>query len=273
MTRRRLDAELPRRGLARSRQHAQGLIAAGAVVVKGVTSVKPATMVDGSDPILVRATESAYVSRGALKLIGALDAFGSLRVQGRLALDAGASTGGFTEVLLERGAAAVLAMDVGYGQLAWSLRQDPRVVVIERTNVRYAVPADLPWIPELVVADLSFISLKNVLPALAACSTAGADLVLLVKPQFEVGREQVAQGVVRDVALRRQAIMSIVDAVLAAGHVVQGVVASPLPGPRGNVEYFLWAAKVPPSAVSTASVPDRAGIEDLVESAIQAGPR
>jgi 23S rRNA (cytidine1920-2'-O)/16S rRNA (cytidine1409-2'-O)-methyltransferase len=243
VTRRRLDAELARRGLARSRQHAQGLIADGSVAVKGVVSLKAATMVDAADPIDLRGTEQQFVSRGAIKLIGALDAFADLRVQGRLALDAGASTGGFTEVLLHRGVSRVIAMDVGYGQLAWSLRIDPRVEVIERTNVRYASAGDLPWMPDLVVADLSFISLRTVLPALIDCSTELADLVLLVKPQFEVGKDQIADGVVRDAALRRDAVIGVASSAMSAGLTIRGVIASPLPGPRGNVEYFLWAAK------------------------------
>ncbi|MFM8896931.1 MAG: TlyA family RNA methyltransferase [Actinomycetales bacterium] len=276
MTRRRLDAEVARRGLARSRQHAQVLIAAGSVAVKGVIAVKPATMVDDADAIDVRVSERAYVSRGAHKLIGALDALVDLHVGGRLALDAGASTGGFTEVLLQRGVSAVLAMDVGYGQLAWSLRQDPRVVVVERSNVRYATRSDLPWIPNLVVADLSFISLKTVLPALLVCSAEQADLVLLVKPQFEVGREHVADGVVRDPALRQHAVMTIAEAVLRAGHQLRAIVASPLPGPRGNVEYFLWATKdgahVDGSSGSRWSA-DQRRASALVEAAIEAGPR
>ncbi|MBI1376195.1 MAG: TlyA family rRNA (cytidine-2'-O)-methyltransferase [Frankiales bacterium] len=241
MSRRRLDAELVRRGLARSREHAQSLVADGRVLVGGVRAVKPATQVDAATSLVVREAQEGpdYVSRGAHKLVGALDAFG-LDVTGRIALDAGASTGGFTDVLLRRGVASVVAVDVGYGQLAWSIRSDPRVTVLERTNVRDLRPGDLDVRPDLVVADLSFISLSLVLAPLAAVVTDDADLVLMVKPQFEVGKEQVGPGgVVRDPALRSDAVRRIAAAALALGLGTAGVVASPLPGPSGNVEYFL----------------------------------
>jgi 23S rRNA (cytidine1920-2'-O)/16S rRNA (cytidine1409-2'-O)-methyltransferase len=180
------------------------------------------------------------VSRGAHKLIGALDAFG-VPVGGRRALDAGASTGGFTEVLLRRGAAEVVAVDVGYGELAWSLRTDERVHVHERTNVRSLEPARMGGPADLVVADLSFISLRLVLPALTGCATPDADLLPMVKPQFEVGRERLgAGGVVRDPAHRADAVRDVAAAALALGWGTAGVVASPLPGPAGNVEFFLW---------------------------------
>jgi len=227
--------------MARSREHAQELVAAGRVVVNGVVAGKPATQVEGTASIKVAAAADGpdYVSRGAHKLIGALDAFG-LDITGRHSLDAGASTGGFTDVLLRRGAAAVVAVDVGYGQLAWSIRSDPRVVVLERTNVRELVADALPYAPDLVVGDLSFISLALVLPALAAVATPDADLVLMVKPQFEVGKELVgAGGVVRDPALRSAAVRRIAVTAWGLGLGTVGVVASPLPGPSGNVEYFL----------------------------------
>lgn len=241
MARRRLDAELVRRHLARSREHARELIEQGAVKVRGTVAAKPATQVEDSDPIVVSETAATdhYVSRGAHKLIGALDAFTEVAVAGRDCLDAGASTGGFTQVLLERDAARVLAVDVGYGQLAWPVRTDPRVHVLERTNVRSLTPADVPFAPTLIVADLSFIPLELVLPALAEVAAPGADFVLMVKPQFEVGRAAVGDGVVRDPALRRSAVRGVADAALALGLVVRGVEASPLPGPSGNVEYFL----------------------------------
>ncbi len=242
MARRRLDAELVRRRLARSREHARELIDAGSVRVRGTVATKPATQVEEADPILIVAETPGdhYVSRGAHKLIGALDAFPDITVEGRDCLDAGASTGGFTQVLLERGAARILAVDVGYGQLAWPVRTDPRVTVIERTNVRSLAPADVPFAPSLVVADLSFIPLELVLPALVTVCQDDADLLLMVKPQFEVGREAVGDGVVRDPELRASAVHGVADAALTLGLVVMGVTASPLPGPSGNVEYFLW---------------------------------
>ena len=188
----RLDSELVRRGLARSREQAQELVAAGRVSVSGSVASKSATQVEPAAPIVVRevSDDPGYASRGAHKLAGALAAFADLTVAGRRCLDAGASTGGFTDVLLRAGAAHVVAVDVGYGQLVWALRQDPRVTVRDRTNVRGLTLADLDDQPaELVVADLSFISLALVLPALRACATDDADFVLMVKPQFEVGRD------------------------------------------------------------------------------------
>jgi 23S rRNA (cytidine1920-2'-O)/16S rRNA (cytidine1409-2'-O)-methyltransferase len=217
------------------------LVEQGRVLLAGVVATKPATQVDPTASIAVRDSPDGpdYVSRGAHKLVGALDAFG-LDVGGRHALDAGASTGGFTDVLLRRGVAAVLAVDVGYGQLAWPIRSDARVTVLERTNVRDLTAGRLPFRPDLVVGDLSFISLALVLPALAAVATDEADLVVMVKPQFEVGKELVgAGGVVRDPALRSEAVRRIASAALELGLGTVGVVASPLPGPSGNVEYFL----------------------------------
>ncbi|CAB4863516.1 MAG: TlyA family rRNA (cytidine-2'-O)-methyltransferase [Actinobacteria bacterium] len=240
MTRRRLDAELTRRGLARSRDQAQELIAAGAVHVRGVAATKAATQVETSSAITVENAGHGYVSRGALKLIGALDAFEGLLVDGRDALDAGASTGGFTQVLLERGVSRVLCVDVGYGQLAWVLREDPRVTVRERTNVRTMSAADVPFLASVVVADLSFISLKVVLPALLASTAPVCDYVLMVKPQFEAGRDRVGDGVIRDPEIRFSTVESVALHAVALGLTIRGVEASPLPGPSGNVEYFLW---------------------------------
>lgn len=250
--RRRLDAELVRRGLARSREQAAALIAGGRVSVAGRVASKSATGVDAAEPIVV--TEPAggddYASRGGHKLAGAIDAFAphGLRVDGRRCLDAGASTGGFTDVLLRRGAAEVVAVDVGYGQLAWSLRTDPRVVVLDRTNVRDLSLALVGAAVDVVVADLSFISLRLVLSALAGVTAPGGDLLLMVKPQFEVGRERVGRGgVVRDPDLRAEAVRSVAAAAGEVGLGVAGVTASPLPGPSGNVEYFLWLrAGAPP---------------------------
>ena len=245
MTRRRLDAELVRRGLARSRDQASELVAAGRVQVAGRPATKSATQVDAGEPIVVSAVEAGpvYVSRGGHKLAGALARFGrhGLDVAGRRCLDAGASTGGFTDVLLRAGAQHVVAVDVGYGQLAWPLQQDARVTVLDRTNVRDLEPAVIGGLVTLVVADLAFISLTVVLPALVRCSDADADLVLMVKPQFEVGRERLgAGGVVRDPAERAAAVRTVAAAAWTLGVGTVDVVASPLPGPAGNVEYFVW---------------------------------
>jgi 23S rRNA (cytidine1920-2'-O)/16S rRNA (cytidine1409-2'-O)-methyltransferase len=238
----RLDAELVRRGLARSREQAGELVAAGLVAVAGQRAAKPATQVTRDAPITVTESgEPGYVSRGGRKLAGALQAFvpQGLVVTGRACLDAGASTGGFTDVLLRAGAAHVVAADVGYGQLAWSLRTDPRVTVLDRVNVR-TLESVTP-VPDVVVADLSFISLTLVLPALVGCAAPDADFVLLVKPQFEVGKGRVgAGGVVRETADRSAAVRKVTEAAGQLGLGVQGVTASPLPGPAGNVEYFVW---------------------------------
>jgi len=242
-TRSRLDTELVRRGLARSREQATELIAAGRVTVAGQAAAKAATQVSKGAAVAVSAADDGpeYVSRGGHKLAGALAAFSSLAVAGRRCLDAGASTGGFTDVLLRAGAAHIVAVDVGYGQLAWSLRTDPRVTVLDRVNVRGLSPAQVAPPPEVVVADLSFISLTLVLPALVECAAPDADFALMVKPQFEVGKGRVgAGGVVRDPADRAEAIRRVCDAAKSLGLGVRGVVASPLPGPAGNVEYFVW---------------------------------
>jgi len=238
VTRARLDAELVRRGLARSRQQAAELIEAGRVAVRGVPAGKAATVVDRDTPVTVEESrEREWASRGAHKLIGALDELG-IDPAGRRCLDAGASTGGFTDVLLDRGAARVVAVDVGYGQLIWRLQSDERVQVHDRTNVRALTPEDIGGSVALTVADLSFISLRTVLPALAAC-TAG-ELLPMVKPQFEVGRERLGSGgVVRDPALRLAALVDVAAAARDLGLSLVGAAASPLPGPAGNVEYFL----------------------------------
>src|SRR3984957_13961920 len=232
-TRRRLDAELVRRGLARFREQAADLVTARRVLVAGQAAAKPATQVDAAAPITVTepAGEAEYASRGGFKLAGALAAFSDLDVNGRRCLDAGASTGGFTDVLLRNGAAHVTAVDVGYGQLAWPLRTDDRVTVLDRVNVRQLDPGQLAQAPDLVTADLSFISLRLVLPALTGCATGAADFVLLVKPQFEVGKDRVgAGGVVREPGLRREAVAAVAAAAAGLGLGVAGIVASPLPG-------------------------------------------
>jgi 23S rRNA (cytidine1920-2'-O)/16S rRNA (cytidine1409-2'-O)-methyltransferase len=260
----RLDAELVRRGLARSRDQAADLIAAGRVAVGGQQTSKPATQVTTDAAITVAhdGREPEYASRAGYKLAGALAAFDGLTALGKRCLDAGASTGGFTDVLLRAGAKHVVAVDVGYGQLAWSLRSDDRVTVLDRVNVRSLTPEQVAPAPELVVADLSFISLRLVLPALVACAAPGADFVLMVKPQFEVGREQVRGGVVREPALRSQAVADVAAAAASLGLGVAGVTASPLPGPAGNVEYFLWLRRGAPALDG-----------DLLAHAIAAGPQ
>ena len=282
--RQRLDAELVRRGLARSRQEAGELVGSGAVLVRGQRASKAATQVERADPILVeqvRAGEGPegsgrrWASRGAHKLLGALAAFPDVVVAGRRGLDAGASTGGFTDVLLDRGAGRVLAVDVGYGQLAWPVRSDARVVVLDRTNVRALEPdvvrSSLGELPSLVVADLSFISLRLVLPALAACSGAGADHLLMVKPQFEVGRERLgAGGVVRDADARAGAVLEVARSAGSSGLAVVGCAASPLPGPSGNVEYFL-RLRAGGGSVATGEVAPE-DLEELVRGAVAAGP-
>jgi 23S rRNA (cytidine1920-2'-O)/16S rRNA (cytidine1409-2'-O)-methyltransferase len=243
----RLDAELVRRGLARSREHAQALVSAGRVRVGGLVATKVATGVDAAASVQVLAGDGEdYVSRGGHKLAGALDQLGGPPVAGRRCLDAGASTGGFTDVLLRRGATTVVAVDVGYGQLAWSLRTDPGVLVIERTNVRTLTP-DSVGLADLLVADLSFISLTLVLRALLSCVVEDGDALLLVKPQFEAGREAVGSGgVVRDPTVRAEAVARVAAAASELGWGTAGVTASPLPGPAGNVEYFLWLRRGTP---------------------------
>jgi 23S rRNA (cytidine1920-2'-O)/16S rRNA (cytidine1409-2'-O)-methyltransferase len=249
----RLDAELVRRKLARSREQAAALVAAGRVQVRGTVARKVAAMIDPADPVVVSGADPAteYVSRGGHKLAGALAAFArdGLTARGRRCLDAGASTGGFTDVLLRAGARQVVAVDVGYGQLAWPIRTDGRVVVLERTNVRTLTPDAIGGVVELTVADLSFISLRLVLQALAACTAPDGDLVLMVKPQFEVGRERVGTGgVVRDPGLRAEAVLDVAAAAAELALGVAGVTASPLPGPSGNVEFFVWFRRGAPAA-------------------------
>ncbi len=253
----RLDAELVRRGQARSREHAAELVAAGRVKVGGAVATKPATGVTTDAAIVVAedADRPDYVSRGGHKLAGALDVFepAGLMVAGRRCLDAGASTGGFTDVLLRRGAREVVAVDVGYGQLAWSLRSDPRVVVHDRQNVR-DLALELVGEPvDLVVGDLSFISLTLVLDALVSVTAEDGDLALMVKPQFEVGKDRVGKGgVVRDPALRAEAVATVAGAAATRGWGARMVARSPLPGPSGNVEFFVWLRRGPAALTSEA---------------------
>jgi 23S rRNA (cytidine1920-2'-O)/16S rRNA (cytidine1409-2'-O)-methyltransferase len=261
VTRRRLDAELVRRGLVASTTEARSAVEEGSVLVAGRSADNPSSLVSTADPVEIVAPGGRFVSRGGDKLDAALGRFG-IRVAGRACLDAGASTGGFTDCLLQHGAARVVAVDVGYGQLAWSLRSDQRVVVLDRANVRSLEPHDLPFVPDLVTADLSFISLRAVVPALACVSAEGADLLLLVKPQFEAEREEVESGgVVRDPIVWRRSIEGVMDAGVAVGLSAQGLTASPVLGPAGNVEFFVWACK------------GGAGAPPDVEAAIQEGRR
>lgn len=240
----RLDAALASSGLARSRTVAAKLIADGLVTVDGNPVVKASFIVKDGQMLHVAATDH-YVSRGAHKLVAALDAFG-VPVAGRTVLDAGASTGGFSQVLLERGAEMVIAVDVGHGQLAPSLAREPRLVLVEGFNLRYATPETIAGAsgiqtrPDLVVGDLSFISLTTVLPALVATAVDGADFVLLIKPQFEVGKESIREGIVHNPALRSEAIANVLWAAWDLGLQTNGLIESPIAGGAGNHEYLCW---------------------------------
>jgi 23S rRNA (cytidine1920-2'-O)/16S rRNA (cytidine1409-2'-O)-methyltransferase len=237
VTRARLDLEMARRGLAESRERAQRLIMAGLVRVNSRPAGKPDLKVDSSAQIEV-AKSRQYASRGAGKLLAALDHF-ALNLEGCRALDVGASTGGFTDVLLARGAARVIALDVGYGQLAERLRKDPRVTVLDRTNVRFIEPDQLPYRPDLIVIDTSFISLRLVLPAVIRVAARPATIIALVKPQFEVGKGAVGKGgVVRDPAARAAALQGILSFAAGLGLEVAGAIESPLKGPAGNLEFL-----------------------------------
>ena len=239
----RLDIELARRGLAASREGAQRLILAGHVRVDSRPAGKPDLKVTADSHIEVVGVRSQYASRGAYKLAAALDAF-PIAVAGRMALDVGASTGGFTDLLLERGASRVTALDVGYGQLALRLRNDRRVMVKERTNIRQVAPSDLEYRPDLVVIDVSFISLKTVLPAVIALAAPRCDIVALVKPQFEVGKGKVGRGgVVREESQRQRVLEEIKCYATGLGLAIQGVVSSPITGAAGNQEYLAWMVK------------------------------
>jgi len=239
MARLRLDQLVLDKGLAPSRERAKAVVLAGLVSVNGEVVSKAGTLVDTTADVALRAPDHPYVGRGGLKLAHALDAFG-VAVEGREALDVGASTGGFTDVLLQRGASRVVALDVGHGQLDWRLRNDPRVVVIEHFNARHLTRADLPTTVDIAVIDVSFISLRQILPAVAAVLRPGADVIALVKPQFEAGRAEVRKGVIRDPAIHQR----VLDEVAAAGAEVGlsrvGSTASPITGQKGNVEFLLY---------------------------------
>jgi 23S rRNA (cytidine1920-2'-O)/16S rRNA (cytidine1409-2'-O)-methyltransferase len=239
----RLDRLLVERGLAPSRERAQRLVMAGDVIVDDHVIAKPGTEVDEDAVVRLRAAPSPYASRGGEKLAGALDAFG-IDPRGRVVLDVGASTGGFTDVCLRRGARRVFAVDVGYGQLAWALRQDPRVDVLDRTNARRLAPALFDEPADLAVVDVSFISLVLVLPAVVRVLASRADVLALVKPQFEVGKGEVGKGgVVRDDAKRAEAVRRVRDAMEQWELVVRGEAESVLAGPKGNREVFLWGSR------------------------------
>jgi 23S rRNA (cytidine1920-2'-O)/16S rRNA (cytidine1409-2'-O)-methyltransferase len=237
----RLDVLLTDRGLFESRSRAAAAVMAGEVSLGagGTKASKAGQLVDESVEVSLVRPEHDFVSRGGVKLANALDQLG-IDPLGRSALDAGASTGGFTDCLLQRGAERVFAVDVGYGELAWSLRSDPRVEVRERTNVRSMEPSDLPWPVDLVVCDVSFIALAKVLPALIACASGDYDIAAMIKPQFEVGRGLVGKGgVVRDQEVRRSALVSVAEVAVANGSSVAGFASSGLPGPKGNKETFI----------------------------------
>lgn len=272
VARRRLDAELVRRRIARSREQAVEMIRAGRVFVGGFQAMKPATVVEPEVSIRVEeAEDDDWASRGAHKLLGALEAFEprGLQVAGRKVLDAGASTGGFTDVLLRRGAAEVVAVDVGYGQLIWRLQNDPRVRVLDRTNIRNLTPEMCGGPCDMMVGDLSFISLRLTLPAIAASLIEGADLLPMVKPQFEVGKDRLGSGgVVRSPQLRAEVTREVAEFSLTLGLSCRGVVASPLPGPSGNVEYFLWLVKD-----GGASAPTPEQLTAMIDTAVQEGPQ
>jgi 23S rRNA (cytidine1920-2'-O)/16S rRNA (cytidine1409-2'-O)-methyltransferase len=274
--RRRLDVEMVRRGIVGTRPEAAQAIRSGSVTVAGRPVAKASTLVSAGEPITVVGPARRFVSRGGDKLDAALDRFG-IEVAGRRALDAGASTGGFTDCLLSRGAVHVVAVDVGYGQLDWRLRQDPRVTVLERTNVRDLRRGGLPYPPAIVVVDLSFISLRTVLPALVAAAHPAADFVLLVKPQFEAARDDVgAGGVVGDPDVWRRVLESVASGCRRAGLRPEDAMASPLLGPAGNVEFLLLARGSPPAkqeAVAAGEAPSgrTSAIASAIEGAVGEG--
>lgn len=235
---RRLDLELTKRGLARSRTEAKELIESGLVLVNGFVAVKPTNQVDENASISLAKPVSHYVSRGATKLLSALKKI-DIDFKNKVCLDAGASTGGFSQVMLESGAKQIYAVDVGYGQLAWSLRQDPRVVVIDRTNIKDLAAQDFDLPVDIITADLSFISLKSVLPALDRIISTNGEMLLMVKPQFEVGKDAVGRGVVRDAQLRRSAILDVIATARNLGWVTVDAVESEVHGPSGNREFFI----------------------------------
>jgi 23S rRNA (cytidine1920-2'-O)/16S rRNA (cytidine1409-2'-O)-methyltransferase len=236
----RIDAVLAERGIFPSRSAAAGAVRAGEVRLggDGPVALRPSQLVEPDTELVVKGGPR-FVSRGGIKLDNAIERLAT-EVAGRDCLDVGASTGGFTDCLLQRGATRVAAVDVAYGQLALSLREDPRVAVIERLNARSLQPGDLPFAAQLAVIDVSFISLAKVLPAVAGCLAPGGEVLAMVKPQFELGRERVGRGVVRDAADRREAILGVARCAAELGLPVRGFAPSGLPGPKGNLETFVW---------------------------------
>ncbi len=269
MTRRRLDQELLRRGLCPSRSAARSLIETGRVLVGGSVATKPARMVDPGESLVVQGDPPRFVSRGGDKLAAALEEFG-IDPAGLVALDAGASTGGFTDCLLQHGVTRVVAVDVGHGQLDQRLRADSRVDVRERTNIRHLDPGQLPTAVDIVVADLSFISLRTVLPQLVSLARPGADLVLLVKPQFEAGRVEASRGrgVIRDPAVWNRVLDDVLGAASACNLGILGLMASPLAGADGNREFLLHARVRPVAADEHGSVVSEPDRDALVAAAI-----
>ena len=265
MTLRRLDAELVHRHLADSRQIARTLIESNVVIVNGIVCSKPTRQVNSSDSIIVSEHDHVWVSRGALKLLSALDAFPEVQEQmnGAVVLDAGASTGGFTEVA-SQWAQKVIAVDVGYGQIAWSVRTNPKVQVIERTHINDLTLETIKTPANVVLADLSFISLTSVLGAFKRLSTSDSTWLLLVKPQFEVGKEAIGKGVVTDPHLHFNSIEKVANACQDIGWAMLGVCASGLKGPKGNQEFFLWLK-------GDALPKDRLAINEAITSAIEGG--
>lgn len=263
MTRQRLDIMLFEQGLTDSREKARALILAGKVTVNGQMVDKPGTKIDLSAQLAVAAAESAYVSRGGIKMAGAAEKLG-FQFAGKSVLDIGASTGGFTDYALQHGALRAVAVDVGYGQLDWKLRADPRVAVMERTNIRHVTPDQMPVIADIAVIDVSFISLVLVLPVVRQLIGPEAEVVALVKPQFEAGREQVGKrGVVKDPAIHTEVLRKIIDFAETIGFFPQAACYSPITGPNGNIEFFLYLAKTGPSRLKSDSA------EDIVAEAHQ----
>jgi 23S rRNA (cytidine1920-2'-O)/16S rRNA (cytidine1409-2'-O)-methyltransferase len=234
----RLDQLVVDKGLAPSRERAQALILAGQVSVDGQPHTKAGTQVDAAADIVLIAPDHPYVGRGGLKLAHALDTF-HISVEGREGLDIGASTGGFTDVLLKRGAARVVALDVGHGQIDWTLRNDPRVVVIEHFNARHLQPAALPGPVDIVTIDVSFISLRQIFPVVPPLLRPGADVVALVKPQFEAGRGEIGKGVIRDAAVQSRVVEEVSAAAREVGLTAVASTPSPITGAKGNVEFLL----------------------------------
>jgi 23S rRNA (cytidine1920-2'-O)/16S rRNA (cytidine1409-2'-O)-methyltransferase len=257
----RIDAVLAERGLFPSRTAAAGAVRAGEVRVgqDGPVALRPSQLVEPEAMLIVDAGRR-YVSRGGIKLENALEALG-IDVARRDCVDVGASTGGFTDCLLQRGAPRVVAVDVAYGQIDVRLREDPRVTVIERLNGREMLPSDLPFAPSLATVDVSFISLTKVLPAVARCLAPGGEALAMVKPQFELGRKRVGRGVVRDAGDRREAILTVARAAGEIGLPVRGIASSGLPGPKGNRETFVWCGGEGP-AVENLEVAVLAAVEE-----------